>query len=125
MTCDIKEVITMKRKSIECNERMEVTKFFGFFVKEGAIGQKNFFDLSEDKYGSFDLFIAGDFVASIDWYNHFFGKSDVTENEIWAWMLKECRKYTKGPKIFIEKSYVESLYSPLANSFIASNDACS
>lgn len=107
----------MKKKTIECNERMEPVKFFGFFVKENAITQKNFLEHSDDDWGSFDLFIAGDFVASFDWYNHFFGKSNVAENEIWAWMLKECRKYTKAPKIFIEKSYVESLYSPLASSF--------
>lgn len=109
----------MKTKTIECNKRMQVTKFFGFFPKENAIDQKNFIEPSEDNLGSFDLFIVGEAVASIDWYNHFFGKSDVTENEIWAWILKECRKYTRAPKIFIDRLYVDYLYTPLANTFIA------
>lgn len=105
--------MSKKIKTIKCNERMEVTNFFGFQVAPDAIQQKNYLDAFSAEPS---LYIDGDKVAEISWFDHFFGQKP-TENEIWDYILKECRKHTRAPKIFIDKYYVEEIYKPLATSF--------
>lgn len=112
-----------KLKNIECNERMEVTSFFGFKVAPNAIEKKFFLDMADvndfNKKGDFVLYENGKKVLYIEFFNHFYMMKlkgvKITEPLIWDHIRKEVRKYTRSNFIYVDKSYVEDSYSPLAN----------
>lgn len=101
-----------KIKTIETDNRGNMTCFFGFYPKTNAETQNAYIDFN-DEY-AIELYLHGEKVATIDWCQHFY-EQNVTENEIWAYILHECKKHTRARKIFIDKIYVDESYSPLAN----------
>ena len=96
--------------TIETNEDMEVTSFFGFTPSEEA--EERFAYVAQTAEG-IELYLNGQLAVTIEWFNHFYGKN-ATENEIWYYILHECRKHTRARKIYIDKFYVDVVYEPLA-----------
>lgn len=108
----------MKLKTIETDENGNITKFFGFFPSDNVEDEKNYIELND--HSEVVLFVHGKEVVTIDWFNHFLPtRLSARENRIWFWILAICRKYTRAPKIFIDRYYAEEIYKPLANCFLA------
>lgn len=111
-----------KLLTIEKDERGNVTKFFGFFPSDKVESEKNYITFSTcedddtDEIMAVKLYVHGKLVDIISWFTQFFNTTTATENEIWAFILGQCRKHTRAPKIFIDRNYVENFYSPLASS---------
>lgn len=108
-----------KLRTIETNNEGNITCFFGFYPKSTAEAENNYIDFNDDN--AIVLYSHGKAVATIDWRQHFY-EQNVTENEIWAYILHECKKYTRARKIFINEIHVDECYFPLVHSIRPKTD---
>lgn len=102
----------MKASTIIKNSRGKVISFFGFYPSKSFVEvEKVYIDFNDDGT-EIKLHINGKIVATIEWFEKFYG-TKASENEIWAYIMQKCHKYTQASKIFIDKFYIDC-YFPLA-----------
>ena len=94
---------------IETNERMEVTNFYGFYPSNNPELKEAYIVATCE---GIELYENGQHIINIDWIFEFLGQQP-TDNEIWDYIMSECRKYTDIEKIFIDRDFADN-YTSLA-----------
>jgi len=92
--------------------------FHGFCVKENARSEKFFITESNQLVGAIDLFIDGKKAVTINYFASLRRPKEITEDEIWDYIYKNCQKHARGSIIYISQCFVDNVsYDPLVNLF--------
>lgn len=102
-----------QKRGIERDKQGNLVKWYGFWVSDDIESEKCrlYFGYDVDSNVVY-LFLYDDHIASIDYSylvdeNREARKVIHTENEIWAFIYKECRKCVGNRKIFVARGDVE------------------
>lgn len=98
---------------------MQKEKYFhGFCVKENARNEKFFITESYELIGAIDLYIDGEKAVTINYFASLVSPKGITEDEIWDYIYKSCKKHARGSIIYISQCFVDNVsYDPLVNLF--------
>lgn len=108
------------KKTIIKNDKMELVNWYGFWPSKVETEENCYIDIFAGIPNEMALYLNGEEITRIDYgellaENAYQKKAVHTENEIWNFIYKECRKYVKNKKIYIN-AHVEEFESVAGDS---------